>query len=438
MIRRLFSMTLYKRFFTAVREEGLGSALTKARIYTGIVLRNRGRSSLFGSRHAHVSRDHLYLNNIWSDLAKANGFHVSAAPALLSKRRKIALIADLNLPQCRKYRVEQLAAFWGARDVEVVYSHYADVPRSVMAMQDATHLIEYRLQALPVMSMYRYEARRLRLPVLYDIDDPLFSIAAYETYGNMAVLEPKLKTHFLSEAPKYLDMMNGADLISVSTPGMVAHTKYLTPRPVYLRRNFADASTLAEGARQISARPAPDGVFRLAVASGSRGHEVDFAGIIDPVAAFLDAAPNRRLMVLGHFDATRLPKAISSRIEAHPFTSYGDYLGHLAQANCAVMPLADDLFNRCKSAVRVIDAAAVSVPSITGTVGDLAQMIQPGQTGFVAEQPADWTNALEHLARDPAAAAEMGRRARAELELNWSGSDASHIISPELLQWVKA
>ena len=33
--------------------------------------------------------------------------------------------------------------------------------------------------------MYLYEARRLRLPVLYDLDDPLFSISAYETYENM-------------------------------------------------------------------------------------------------------------------------------------------------------------------------------------------------------------------------------------------------------------
>ena len=46
----------------------------------------------------------------------------------------------------------------------------------------------YRGLNTPLFSMYFYEARRLRLPVLYDLDDPLFSVSAYETYANMKAL----------------------------------------------------------------------------------------------------------------------------------------------------------------------------------------------------------------------------------------------------------
>ncbi|MDQ2090272.1 glycosyltransferase [Marimonas arenosa] len=440
MLGKLLRPALIKRFFASIREEGLGQALRKVRIYLGMVLRGGGRSAL-GRRGGEVSRDHLYLNKIWQQLARQNAFHVAEAPALLSKRRKIALIADMNLPQCRKYRVEQLAEFWRKRDVEVEYSHYLDVPRSAHAMQDATHLFEYRLQTMPVTEMYRYEARRLKLPVLYDLDDPLFSISAYETYENMKAIEPELKAHFISEAPRYLAMMNGADMITVSTPGMVEHTREYTPRPVFLRRNFADAATLSDGLKAMQSGGAArteDKLFRVAFASGSRGHEVDFALIEDQLAGFLDGGPNRRLMIIGHFDEKHLPEVFEDRIESHPFTTYDDYLATLAGADCAVMPLTDDIFNRCKSAVRVIDAASVGVPSIVGTVSDMANVVRHEETGFVAQTPADWGAALEALAGDAAAALAMGRRAREDLETNWSGHDASHIISPEVLAWVRA
>lgn len=439
MLGKIFRPALIKRFFASIREEGLGQALRKVRVYLGMVLRGGGRSALSHDQ-GQINNDHLYLSSIWQTLARNGAFHVAQAPALLSKRRKIALIADMNLPQCRKYRVEQLAEFWRKRDVEVEYSHYQDVPRAAHALEDATHMFEYRLQTMPVTEMYRYEARRLKLPILFDLDDPLFSVSAYETYENMKAVEPELKAHFLSEAPKYLSMMNGADMITVSTPGMVEHTREYTPRPVFLRRNFADSTTLSDGLKAMQAgRTAKeaDDLFRVAFASGSRGHEVDFALIEDQLAGFLDGGENRRLMIIGHFDEDHLPKVFKGRIEAHPFSNYDNYLATLASADCAVMPLTDDIFNRCKSAVRVIDAASVGVPSVVGTVSDMANVVRDGETGLIAQDFAGWGAALDSLARDREAARAMGRAARADLETNWSADEASHIISPEVLEWVK-
>lgn len=391
---------------------------------------------LAGGGHGQVNRDEKYLAGIWQTLAREGAFHLSQSPALVSQRRKIALISDMNLPQCRKYRVEQLAEFWRARDVDVDYAHYTDVARCVSILQEATHLMEYRLQTMPVTAMYRYEARRLRLPVLYDLDDPLFSVSAYETYENMKAVEPELKAHFVAEAPKYLEMMNGADILTVSTPGMAEHTRLLTARPVHVRRNFADQITLKAGRAALQAPRPEDGLFRVCFASGSRGHEVDFALIADQVIAFLAEDDNRRLMILGHFDTKLLPEALRNRVETHGFSNYETYLQTLARADCALMPLTDDIFNQCKSAVRVIDAASVGVPSIVGTVGDMQAMVAPEKTGFIARTPQDWGTALETLARDPAAARALGQAARTDLEQRWSSSDAAHIIDPEVIEWV--
>lgn len=431
-------LTLVRRFAFALRNEGIGDALRQSGQYFYRRLKGLGTSSLSPSGGRRAEGPDQYLHGIWQTLARQDAFHIQDAPSLNRGRRQIAMIADLNLPQCRKYRVEQLAAFWRGRGVEFEFAHYQDIPRATRIMQHATHLMEYRLQTGPAADMIRYEARRLRLPILYDLDDPLFSVSAYETYRNMEALDPGMKAHFLSEAPKYLSMMNGADILSVSTPGMAAHTELYTKRPVYLRRNYADVETLNSGAAAMANARLDDGMFRVAFASGSQGHEVDLGEIIEPLAEFILADRKRRLLLIGHFDLTYLPKGLEQQIETVKFLDYGRYLSALASANCTVMPLCDDTFNRCKSAVRVLDAASVAVPSIVANVGDLSTVIQSGKTGLVAGNRADWMDALRDLAANPISTSAMGRAARSNLEERWQASDRPYIFAPELIEWVEA
>ncbi|NNE51831.1 MAG: glycosyltransferase, partial [Sulfitobacter sp.] len=381
-----------RRFFGTARTDGPIVALRKTGTYTARrvmpLLPDRLR------RHGPPGTDHEYLMPTWKTLAQKRALHPQSAPALLRKARQIALIGDLNLPQCRKYRVEQLAAFWRGRGVEVEFAHYTDVPRATRILQLATHVCEYRLPPTPVTEMLRYEARRLRLPILYDIDDPLFSVTAYETYANMEAIDPAQKDHFLRAAPGYLSMMNGADVVSLSTPGLVEHAALHTPRPAFLRRNFVDAETLeiARLARRSGGRS--DGLFRFAFASGSFGHEADFEIIAEALTEVILAAPEWRLIILGHFDKSRLPAALAQRTELQPFAGYGDYLKRLARADCALMPLTDDPFNRCKSAVRVLDAAVVGVPSVVSAVGDLPFVVVQGATGWIVKDPSGWGDVL--------------------------------------------
>lgn len=428
----LFSRDTYRAFWRVMKAEGPLSTWRRGWAFLRRV--RATTSSVPGPDHP------IPVIQFWSDMAQALAFAPTRAPSLLTKRRVIAMIGDLNLPQCKKYRVEQLAELWAAVGVEYRFSHYQDVPRCMDVLQSATHLMLYRLQRHDLLTMYMYEARRLRLPILYDIDDPLFSVEAYATYGNMGVLPPELKAHFLSQAPLYLDAMNGADVTSFSTPGLRDHAVTLSPRPAFVRRNFADRSTLEAGraARDlVGAAAASQTGFTLCFASGSQGHEVDFQTIAPQVEDFLSAGQDHKLLVLGHFRTDLLAPGLRSRVETRPFTGYAGYLEHLARADAAIMPLADDLFNRCKSGVRVIDAAAVGVPAIVGAVGDLPALIQNEVTGFVAHSPQDWSAAFATLAADKAAAREMGRRARLGLEDIWSAHASAPVIEPDMVAWVK-
>lgn len=427
------------RFVAALRQEGWRSTIARTWAYIRADQAGQGRSALMRLARGRPSVSPVYLARAWQELAQKDAFHISHPPASGTTARQIAMIGDLNLPQCRKYRVEQLAEFWGSQGVDFTYAHYEDIPRATQILQNATHLMFYRSQNTPLISMYLYEARRLRLPVLYDLDDPLFSISAYETYENMKALPPAMKAHFITEAPKYLDAMNLADIVTVSTPGMRDHTRLLTNRPVYFRRNFADAETFAAADAALAATERhADTPFRVAFASGSMGHEIDFALIGDDIATFLAADPTRQLVILGHFDKALLPDGLQGQLETHAFAGYDQYLQALASVDCAVMPLTDDIFNRCKSAVRVIDAAAVAVPSLVTTVGDMINMVRDGETGRILKPGDSWLAALEALAADRDTTARMGQAARADLEANWANRANLPIVEPEVLEWVKA
>jgi len=200
-----------------VRQEGWRAAVRKAARLLLLALRGHSPSEIARITGQQAGGSHT-LTGFWREMARGEAFHVKAAPAILRRRRRIAVIGDLNLPQCRKYRVEQLQELWQVGGAELDYAHFQDTPRAISILQTATHLLLYRLRSSDLAGMYLYEARRLRLPVVYDIDDPLFSVPAYETYGNMEAVDPGLKQHFVEEAPGYLEVMNGCDAVSLSTP----------------------------------------------------------------------------------------------------------------------------------------------------------------------------------------------------------------------------
>ena len=433
-----FTPTHAARFIAAVRQDGWRSASRRTWYYLRLAFSGGGRSALTPpKRQGKPQPGPHYLAPFWRDMAKAQAFGV-ARPAIATTRPRIAMIGDLNLAQCRKYRITQLAEFWAAQDVEYHFASQQDVPRATELLQRASHVMFYRTSASAQMSMYLYEARRLGLPVAYDLDDPLFSVPAYATYANMTALPDRMQTHFLAQAPGYLDAMNLADIVTLATPGLIRHAASLTARPLLLRRNFADAETLAAGAAARRQTKADPGRFRVVFASGSDGHEVDFDTIAPMLETFLSASETRELIILGRFDPARLSQALRARTRLYPFADYAQYLGLLAQADCAVMPLVDDLFNSCKSGVRVIDAASVARPSLVAEVGDLPELVQPGRTGQVIATGGDWLGALEAMAADPAATAQMGQAARADLETRWRASGQAHIADPALIDWARA
>ncbi len=120
-------------------------------------------------------------------------------------RGNIAIIGDLNLPQCKKYRVVQKIEALEQMGLKADLSHWQDIPRCINLLQTATCMILYRVQSNSLIEQYCAEAQRLGIPVGYDIDDPVFDKKTYSANKNLDALDPNEKAHLLAACGDYAE-----------------------------------------------------------------------------------------------------------------------------------------------------------------------------------------------------------------------------------------
>ncbi len=97
-----------------------------------------------------------------------------------------------------------------------------------------------------------------------------------------------------------------------------------------------------------------------------------------------------------------------------PMCDYATYLRMLGNAEIAFMPLVDTVFNRAKSDLKFIEAAAARVAALASRVVYHAT-IEDGVTGLMFETPAQLRAALLRMLAYPDAARRMADAARAHV-----------------------
>jgi glycosyltransferase involved in cell wall biosynthesis len=94
-----------------------------------------------------------------------------------------------------------------------------------------------------------------------------------------------------------------------------------------------------------------------------------------------------------------------------PTCDLGTYRACMANCDVAFLPLSDTPFNRCKSDLKALEAAAHGL-AILGSPTVYAHTIHHGSTGLLFRSEAELTAALKGWRDDPLAMQAMGGRAR--------------------------
>jgi glycosyltransferase involved in cell wall biosynthesis len=173
-------------------------------------------------------------------------------------------------------------------------------------------------------------------------------------------------------------------------------------------------------------RPEPPGTFTIGWV-GTPLTAVYLAAIATPLRTLAAEAP-LKLLIIGAPDA---------RIDGvdceHAAWDEATEASHIARCHVGIMPLPDNDWARGKSGYKLIQYMAMSRPTVASPVGANADIVRPGQTGYLAATDAQWLTALRSLRDNPPRRASMGAAARLRVEAEFS----LQVTAPKLIEAIR-
>ncbi len=237
--------------------------------------------------------------------------------------------------------------------------------------------------------------RGIGATLAYDLDDDLLHIP--RDHSDALALRPK--------ARMVQRLLRGAGAVFVSTPALAAS---LAPerREAVVVPNALDERLWADRpAGVLPGRRGRGGPLRL-LCMGTATHAADFA-LIEPALARLKDTFGDRVMVdmLGFSPQADLPDWVN-RLAMPPSATaaYPGFVNWITQQSgwdIGLAPLADTAFNRCKSAIKTLDYAALGLAVVASDVATYHGSLADGPGGMLAaNHPDAWHATLLRLVRD--------------------------------------
>lgn len=233
--------------------------------------------------------------------------------------------------------------------------------------------------------------------VVVDIDDHFAAIPA----GNIArdhydpARSPHHNHRWITEACRL------ADLVTVTTPALGRH--YGGHGRVAVLPNLVPESYLTVDVERLPQTVGWTG--------STRTHPRDLQSTAGGIARALTATGWRAYVV-----GTGLGVREALRLDHDPIATgwvpIPDYPAATARAALGVVPLAIDRFNRGKSALKMIEMAALGVPVVASPTPDNLRMAEVG-VGWIARTGTEWETRLRLLIDNEQARADLAGRGRA-------------------------
>jgi glycosyltransferase involved in cell wall biosynthesis len=239
----------------------------------------------------------------------------------------------------------------------------------------------------PILSeLYARVVQRLRRSgavLLGDFDDLLFD-PQFASFRPAVRNDPSAESRVRGQLERHAEAVRALDGVVVSTEELAHrfHLAYPTIRWAVIR-NAPHYSWLA-------VPPAVPGDRRaITYFSGTRTHDRDFALVAAALEKVLVRRPDVILRVVG---PVSLPPTIP-RIERHERVPFARYAQLVRESYLNLAPLEDTPFNRCKSAVKVLEAGVFGVPTVVSPIGEYLRL---GVRGVLfADSPAQWLEQIE-------------------------------------------
>jgi glycosyltransferase involved in cell wall biosynthesis len=348
--------------------------------------------------------------------------------------RRIIVYAEVNLLQCKHYRVDQKIVELTALGYRPELYKIDEGEKLIQSLPGAEALIVYRYPAWPTVIKAILVARSLGIPIFFEIDDLLFDSAHYPdsfaSYGGQI----DFKT--------YIDLQFGVPLFKAAAQLCdygIASTEPLANelrKTVRSGKAWVVPNSLDDRIERTVAvsRPARPDTVTLFYGTGTRAHNSDFDELVAPaLLQTLASRPQARLLIVGHLTLAPEFEPYLTRIIKMDFVEPVEaYWQLLASADINIAVLNPSLMADCKSEIKWLEAAAFSIPSVVSPTAAYRQALTDGHDALLTETPQDWAAAFERLIDDPSLRDRLGQAAKATAQTHFSQQVATKALGAGL------
>ncbi|HVU88463.1 MAG TPA: glycosyltransferase [Pirellulales bacterium] len=328
-----------------------------------------------------------------------------------SSLRLVLFFAGGGTGESFRYRVQNvIAGLHGEGVLGKVFDSSHPIELDILGLADL--IVVFRSIKTPALAEVLAEARRLKIPVVFDVDDLVFEPESIHHVDGIRGYSPEQVAEYRRGVCGYREMLLEADAATCTTSFLKERIERLG-KPAHVIPNTINDEQLAV-ARQWPATKAESPRTRIGYFSGSATHNKDFLEAAGAVARVMRERPEVEFLIVGPLELPADFAGFESRIIRKRFMSPLDMLRELATVDINIAPLElDNPFTAGKSELKIFEAALVGVPTVASATDSYGQCITHGKDGFVAATPAEWFAALDRLVADRKLRIEMGRAATA-------------------------
>lgn len=268
------------------------------------------------------------------------------------------------------------------------------------------------------------EAKKNKLPVLFDLDDLVFDkkylLLVTNTIGETSNLD--------YWAPYFDDIHSTAEHVDgflVTNDFLGEKIKQTFKKPYQVIMNSLNDEQVAASDTYL-ALGVKNGrkTFDIGYFSGSPTHVNDLEVALPEILAFLEDHEDARLKVVGlmEFDERANKFLENGQIEFLPPVDFRKLQRAMCEVDVNIAPLVINDFTNCKSELKFFEAAAVETTTIASPTYTFKKAISDGENGFLA-QPGEWYSKLEYLYDNPEENQKMSKKARGYVLKHYYGDE---------------
>jgi glycosyltransferase involved in cell wall biosynthesis len=258
-------------------------------------------------------------------------------------------------------------------------------------------LFIYREAALVGPAFLERLSKRLNVPMIYDIDDPVFLPYRSPVNGWMSLLKFSRKTHSLFRMSDHVIAIN--DLIGNYARDFNSSVSIVP--------NFVDTDVYRPGLRSDSARP------RI-VWTGSVSTLRNLHTIAMPLRQLQNKYETQvRVIANGETQIEGV------NLDLREWSAEAE-ITNLQDCDIGIVPLLDLDWNPWKFFLKTVQYMAVGLPVVARNMGSNREVIKDGVNGFLVETEQEWFDRLSLLIENKELRLKMGEAARQTALNNYS------------------